>query len=630
MDSSSVYRAARFSGPGYAFGFLAVGLFLWRALYASRCELFPEEAYYWNYAQHLDLGYLDHPPMVAWLIWLGTTVFGHGEWGVRVGALGCSLATSFFAFRLTETVGGDRRAAWTAAGLAQCLPYFFLAGWLMTPDAPLTACWAATLYFLARVFLAGDGRALLGAGAWLGLGMLSKYTVVLLVPATGLFLVLVPDARRWFRRGGPYAAAALAAAIFSPVMFWNAQHHWASFAFQSVARVRAVRRFSTPELLASILLVLTPLGIWLAWRVLAGKKSAQRREVLFARVYVLVPLAVFVVFSLTHRVKLNWTGPLWLAAVPALAVGWTGRSARVTVAVLCVGYLAALQYLATGLPGVRYYRRTELLPVGWKPLADEVAARQRELQAAGAPGPVYIVGMDRDFIASEIAFYHPDQSRAVQETTGAHLFESDSLMYAFWFPPPQENGATMLLVSFDKKMLQAPRVARHSVAQEAIEAHSLAVGGKPVRTYYTRVVTGYHSERSTAARPVHRAIFWTPVAARMYRTSATGTRFNSANASANERSCSRRCKSWRLVIVLPIASSNWRWLSVAAFSDPAVPSVPSVRFARKIAAALNGRKSWYVCGTSAKSPSSRSVSKSSCPTAPRRTRARPVSVTWYV
>ena len=53
---------------------LAAGLFLLRALYSPWCELFPEEAYYWNYAQHLDTGYLDHPPMVAWLIWLGTAV----------------------------------------------------------------------------------------------------------------------------------------------------------------------------------------------------------------------------------------------------------------------------------------------------------------------------------------------------------------------------------------------------------------------------------------------------------------------------------------------------------------------------------------------------------------------------
>ena len=486
---------------------LAAGLFLLRALYAPRCELFPEEAYYWNYAQHLDIGYLDHPPMVAWLIWLGMTAFGHGEWGVRVGSLLCSLATSFFAYRLTATLVRDRRTALVAAGLVQGLPYFFMAGWLMTPDAPLTACWAATLYFLARVFFDGDGRGWLGVGLFLGLGMLSKYTIALLGPATLLFMALDPAARGWFRGFAPYGSVLLAEEIFSPVVLWNAQHHWASFAYQSVGRMKMARRFSTPELLGSILLVLTPPGAWLAGRALWHRPAAvdgERRRVLFARVYVLVPLAVFVVFSATHRVKLNWTGPLWLAVVPALAglltaVPAGGRVRRgwvATAVFLCAGYVTLLQYLATGLPGLRYFEPTEFLPVGWKQLAREVTARQELLRPAGGSGAVYVVGMDRDFIASEVAFYSPDPSRAVRETTGAHLFEGDSLMYAYWFPPPLENGGMMLLVAFDRKELLAPRIARHSLATDPVEEHALQINGKAVRTYYTRVVSGYHSERS--------------------------------------------------------------------------------------------------------------------------------------
>jgi len=31
----------------------------------------PEEAYHWLYAKHLDIGYYDHPPMIAGMIALG-------------------------------------------------------------------------------------------------------------------------------------------------------------------------------------------------------------------------------------------------------------------------------------------------------------------------------------------------------------------------------------------------------------------------------------------------------------------------------------------------------------------------------------------------------------------------------
>ena len=482
---------------------LAAGLFLLRALYLPWCELFPEEAYYWNYAQHLDIGYLDHPPMVAWLIALGTTLFGHGEWAVRVGALGCSLVASFFAFRLTRALGYERRSAWMAVLLVQLLPFFFMAGWIMTPDAPLTACWAATLFFLARVLFADDGRAWWGVGLALGVGMLSKYTIALLGVATLVFLALDPASRKWFRDWRPYANVAVAVAVFSPVIVWNARHHWASFAFQSVGRVEVARRFSLHELLGAVVVVLTPVGVVLAGRVLAGRGEDAARRVRFARVYTLVPLAVFVVFSLTHRVKLNWTGPLWLAVVPAVA-GWLAaapaggwRTAwNATVAALAVAYAGLLQYLAFGLPGVGYARQTELLPVGWKQMAAELDARRDALEHAGAPGPVLVVGMDKNFVASEAAFYNPDQTRAVQEVSGAHLFGGDSLMYAFWLPAQRVEGATLLLAGLDKKEIDGARVRQHSAEPGPVEEHLLTLSGKPVRTYYTRVVAGYRSSRA--------------------------------------------------------------------------------------------------------------------------------------
>ena len=228
---------------------LAGAFFLLRLLYLPWINLFPEEAYYWNYAQHLDIGYLDHPPMVAWLIALGTRLGGQMEFGVRVPALVCSAVTSFFAWRLAARLYG-RRAAAVAVLLTQLLPFFFMAGWIMTPDAPLTACWAATLYFLARAFfdpVDRAPRAWLGVGICLGLGLLSKYTVALLGPAAMLFLLLDVPSRPWWRRWEPYAAAALAVLIFSPVIRWNLAHHGASFAFQSTSRLRARAEFSLPR-----------------------------------------------------------------------------------------------------------------------------------------------------------------------------------------------------------------------------------------------------------------------------------------------------------------------------------------------------------------------------------------------
>src|ERR1700676_784548 len=93
---------------------LAVGIiayaFVLRLVYLGSVELLPEEAYYWNYSRHLDIGYLDHPPMGAWLIRLGPAAFGQSQFGVRVGAMCCGVVTSVFAYRLTRNLFDEASA----------------------------------------------------------------------------------------------------------------------------------------------------------------------------------------------------------------------------------------------------------------------------------------------------------------------------------------------------------------------------------------------------------------------------------------------------------------------------------------------------------------------------------------
>ena len=498
---------------------VAVGLWSLRALYAAFPNLFPEEAYYWSYAKHLDYGYLDHPPMVAWLIALGTALFGDTAFGVRVFALGSSVVTSVFVFRLTALLY-DRRAACVAFLAVQVLPFFFLAGLVMTPDVPLTACWSAMLYFLTCALFRRRPLAWLGVGVSLGLGMLSKYTIALLGPATLLFVVLDAPSRFWFRQAAPYLAVALSLVLFSPVIWWNAAHHWASFAFQTTGRIRVRRHFALHELAGTVVGALSPVGVWLAGLALTSLPAASaapglhpdltadlpRRRRLFTRVFTLVPFAVFVFFSLTHRVKLNWTGPLWLAMIPALAAQLTStprlagfgasrylRPAWIaTVAVCGLLYILTLQHLSFGVPGLRYSANTEILPVGWTDLARDVERLKSDLERT-THGPVYVVGMDRNFIASELAFYQSDRQRSLRETTGAHLFEGGSLMYQYWSPAARFEGATLLLVGFRKSELNSRRVRDHSASSTPVETHTLTHQGKKVRPFYTRVAYGYHS-----------------------------------------------------------------------------------------------------------------------------------------
>src|SRR5262245_19916590 len=49
-------------------------------------DLYPDEAQYWIWAQHPAFGYFSKPPMVAWIIWATTALFGDGDLAVKAGA----------------------------------------------------------------------------------------------------------------------------------------------------------------------------------------------------------------------------------------------------------------------------------------------------------------------------------------------------------------------------------------------------------------------------------------------------------------------------------------------------------------------------------------------------------------
>lgn len=237
-------------------------------------DLLVEETYYWNYSTHLDFSYLDHPPMVALLIRLSTTIFGINEFGVRFPTIVCWILTALFSFKLTNLI--KNQSGLYAVLLLAILPFFFLQSLVITPDLPLIACWSAALYYLYKALVLNQTKPWYDAGIWLGLGMISKYTIVLLGLATLIYLIFVPHARKWFAKKEPYLCFVITTMFFSPVIYWNATHHWASFAFQSTRRLNASFSFTFHELVGLFVAFLTPLGILGFWALFQKKNRKQK------------------------------------------------------------------------------------------------------------------------------------------------------------------------------------------------------------------------------------------------------------------------------------------------------------------------------------------------------------------
>jgi dolichol-phosphate mannosyltransferase len=510
LAAGGAYVASGAADPGRArlAACIVIYAFALRLAYAGAVDLLPEETYYWSYARHLDYGYLDHPPLVAWLIRAGVALAGNDEFGVRLGAIVCAAVGSMFTYRLTRNLF-DAKSAAAAVILAQSLPFFFLAGFLMTPDAPLAAAWAATMFYLERALVARDARAWWGVGVALGLGMISKYSIALLVPVIAIFMVLDRPSRLWWRRPEPYLAAILAVLVFAPVLVWNAEHQWASFAFQTSRRLAEAPRFSLHKLIGSALVLITPIGVTAIAAALGSGgrtvgSAGDPRRWLFLRIAVLFPLAVFTLFSLRHEVKLDWTGAPWVAALPVMAVAMAhgGRGLvgvlrgtwAPTAVVVLIAFGTGLYYLALGLPGVGYGKHIELAPVAWREFSrqvDEVAVRVR----ADTGRDPLIVGMDRYAIASELAFYAEARTRTTLSPSSAHLFGGVGLMYERWSPAEAADGRTLLLVAWDPHDIDGPSITAHCKRLGPIMEGRLTRGDHAVRDYYYRVAYNYRTAR---------------------------------------------------------------------------------------------------------------------------------------
>lgn len=208
-------------------------MFSLRLFAAWYLELAPDEAYYWYWSQNLDFSYYDHPPMVAWIMAVFTAIGGQREIFVRLGGFFCAILALLFIFRMTGKLFPEKRNLPWEVMLVLNLTLIFPAGSIIqTPDTPMLLFWAAAIYFGAQIVTGADTKYWYAWGAALGLGLLSKYTMILLVPMFACFLVLSPKQRFWFTRKEPYIAGLVAFILFSPVLFWNSQHHWVSFMYQ--------------------------------------------------------------------------------------------------------------------------------------------------------------------------------------------------------------------------------------------------------------------------------------------------------------------------------------------------------------------------------------------------------------
>lgn len=374
---------------GLALVVLALTLLkLWSGTNAHFVE---DEAYYRLWGLNPALGYYDHPPMIAWWIHAGQWLLGDTVLAVRLFVILSSVVGSLALWRSAFLMAGPRAAGWSVLFLNASL-LVGIGGILATPDAPSVLFWGLAFWALTELSVSRNAVWWLAVGVFAGLGLASKYSVLFLGAGIVLWLLWVPENRRWLACWQLWAGGALALLLFAPVLVWNQAHEWVSFYKQFGRAGRgSLTAKHVGEFLGGFIGLLNPLiavaagaGSWALLR-RAGRRDPLASLVLLTS----LPFLVYLLYHSLHaRVQANWPAPLFpaLALIAAVwvAQGQRGRARFGAVAV-------ALGLAVTGLVQVHavhpltgaFARKDPTFQLrGWPEVGAEIKAQAEKAGAA--------------------------------------------------------------------------------------------------------------------------------------------------------------------------------------------------------------------------------------------------------
>jgi 4-amino-4-deoxy-L-arabinose transferase-like glycosyltransferase len=337
---------------------LAIGTFIVAKLVMTFVA-FPvlDETYYWMWGRHPALSYFDHPPLEGWLQGLSYAVFGHGRLQLRWMTWAALAVELFIFYRVALRLAG---AQWRVVFLRSSAvflasPLFGVFGTLAFLDYLLVALVMSSGYlFISFFWDVEEGRRgktwmVLLAGVLLGLAAITKYNGAFLGLAVAGTVLLRPKLRRLLLDWRLWAAAVIAVLIQTPVILWNVQENYASFAFQMGSRhgttgFQGINVASMKAVAGEALLVASPFFVPIVIRFFWARQAQS-----FERIGKTLAIWTFWLSSATCLFIANFSWVLfwWNIVAYVLIFPFSGRYTRPVTLGLHVAYGLFVHTFAT-------------------------------------------------------------------------------------------------------------------------------------------------------------------------------------------------------------------------------------------------------------------------------------------
>ena len=186
---------------------------------------FRDELYYLACGEHPAWGYVDQPPLIAWIAWFLQHTIGTSLWALRLLPALAGASTVILAGLLARELAGRRWAMFLASLAALMAPVLLAMSHLFTMNAFDPLLWTGLAYLVVHIARDGSQPLWLVVGALTGITILNKYAVLFWLAGVviGICLTGLRSSlrHRWFWLG-----CALATAIAAPNFLWQWRHHF--------------------------------------------------------------------------------------------------------------------------------------------------------------------------------------------------------------------------------------------------------------------------------------------------------------------------------------------------------------------------------------------------------------------
>ncbi|WP_423127083.1 ArnT family glycosyltransferase [Gaoshiqia sp. Z1-71] len=190
---------------------------LW-VLYGN-IHLNSDEAQYWLWSRQPDLSYYSKPPMIAYANYLSTWLLGDTEIGIRINAILIGFMLPIIQYKLVMNLFNDKKTAFWSVIILFSMPHYHYLSMIFTTDSLVYLFWSLAILLSWKAMQSNQWKYWILSGITLGLGIISKYTMLIWVPS--FVLIGWTENRNLLKMSRFYTSLLIAFIICIPVLYWN-------------------------------------------------------------------------------------------------------------------------------------------------------------------------------------------------------------------------------------------------------------------------------------------------------------------------------------------------------------------------------------------------------------------------